>query len=84
MASSTSPADLRLRLMALLAMYELLPYSISHPPNAEEPLDLASAVDAQSFQQCIQTMTAQGKLTAEEARAFSAIYSGDDSASSKK
>ena len=77
--SQNGSDELRLRLMTLLAMYDLLPYSISHPPNADEPLDLASAIDAQSLQRCLQSMTQQGILTSEEARAFSAIYSADAS-----
>jgi hypothetical protein len=78
-ASQSSSDELRLRLMTLLAMYDLLPYSISHPPNADEPLDLATAIDAQSLQRCLQSMTQQGILTSDEARAFSAIYSADAS-----
>jgi hypothetical protein len=63
--------------MALLAMYDLLPYSISRPPNEEEPLDLGSAIDARSLQRCLHSMAQQGKITAGEAKAFLTVYSTD-------
>ncbi|KAJ3539226.1 hypothetical protein NMY22_g4834 [Coprinellus aureogranulatus] len=71
---NVSTADLRLRLMTLLAMYDLLPYSISHPPNVEEPLDLGSAIDARAVHQCLEAMAQQGKITPQEARSLSAVY----------
>ncbi|EAU83710.2 hypothetical protein CC1G_05614 [Coprinopsis cinerea okayama7 len=74
LAFGSSPEDLRLKFMTLLAMYDLLPYSISHPPNAREPLDLKSAIDANSLQRCLISMTQQGILTEDEARSLSAVY----------
>ncbi|TFK19868.1 hypothetical protein FA15DRAFT_600750 [Coprinopsis marcescibilis] len=66
--------DLRLRLMTLLAMYDLLPYSISRPPNSAEPKDLSSAIDAQSLDRCLIVMVQRGIITADDARAFASVY----------
>ncbi|KAF6751911.1 hypothetical protein DFP72DRAFT_815916 [Ephemerocybe angulata] len=71
--------SLRLRLLTLLALYDLLPYSVLHPPDEAEPLDLASVVEEHAFQKCLEAMTAQGTLTVDEARAFTAIYNGGPS-----
>lgn len=76
-SSSLSVLDLRLRLMTLLAMYDLLPYSISHPPNVQEPLELSSAIDACALDRCLRTMREQGKITADEARAFTSVYNAE-------
>lgn len=38
----------RLRLMTLLSLYDLLPHSISRPPNGREPLDLDEAIDLET------------------------------------
>ncbi|KAF6754670.1 hypothetical protein DFP72DRAFT_1009289 [Ephemerocybe angulata] len=68
--------SLRLRLLTLLALYDLLPYSVLHPPDEAEPLDLASVVEEHAFQKCLEAMTAQGTLTVDEAGAFTAVYNG--------
>ncbi|KAF8994726.1 hypothetical protein BDQ17DRAFT_1430873 [Cyathus striatus] len=47
----------RLRLMALLALYDLLPHSISHPPDREEPLYIENAVDSESFLRCFSAVS---------------------------
>ena len=74
---STPKHDLRLRLMTFLAMYDLLPYSISHPPNDEEPLELGGAVDERALLRCLQTMARQGMITAQEANALSTLCKAD-------
>ncbi|KAH6897749.1 hypothetical protein BKA70DRAFT_1438006 [Coprinopsis sp. MPI-PUGE-AT-0042] len=75
---TTSPAeDQRLKLLALLAMYDLLPHSISRPPNATAPPNLTTAIDAASLERCLQSMMQKGVLTGDEARAFSAAYNAD-------
>jgi hypothetical protein len=75
---ASSPAqDQRLKLLALLAMYDLLPHSISRPPNAAAPINLASAIDGPSLERCLKSMVQKGILTGDEARAFSAVYNAD-------
>lgn len=82
---NASPAPnyeaLRLRLLTLLSIYDLIPYSISHPPGREEPLDITSVIDAPSLQRCLASLVQQGVLTPEESQAFARAYrcTGQDS-----
>jgi hypothetical protein len=75
---NASPAPnyeaLRLRLLTLLSIYDLIPYSISHPPGREEPLDITNVIDAQSLQRCLAALVQQGVLTPEESQAFARAY----------
>jgi len=43
----------RLRLMALLSLYEALPHSISHPPDREPPLRIDDAIDSNTVRRCM-------------------------------
>lgn len=65
---------LRLRLLTLLSIYDLIPYSISHPPGREEPLDITSVIDPPSLQRCLAALVQQGVLTPEESQAFARAY----------
>lgn len=49
--------DLRLRLMALLSLYELLPYSISNPPHGSPPTTLDEAIGPEAVRLCLEAMT---------------------------
>lgn len=47
-----TPEGLRLRLMTLLALYDLLPYSISNPPYGAAPLTLEQAIGPDAVRRC--------------------------------
>jgi hypothetical protein len=50
----------RLRLMTLLSLYDMLPHSISHPPNGREPLDLEDAIDPETVKCVLELVQAKG------------------------
>lgn len=52
-----SPEGLRLRLMTLLSLYDLLPYSISNPPHGAAPLTLEEAIGPDALRRCLDAMT---------------------------
>ncbi|KJA22430.1 hypothetical protein HYPSUDRAFT_41051 [Hypholoma sublateritium FD-334 SS-4] len=52
-----SPEGLRLRLMTLLSLYDLLPYSISNPPHGAAPLTLEEAIGPEALRRCLDAMT---------------------------
>ncbi|KIM43904.1 hypothetical protein M413DRAFT_25422 [Hebeloma cylindrosporum] len=54
-----TPEGLRLRLMSLLSLYELLPYSISNPPNGTAPVRLEEAIGAEAVRRCLEAMYRQ-------------------------
>lgn len=43
----------RLRLMTLLSLYDLLPHSISRPPNGREPMELDEAIDLETVRRIL-------------------------------
>ena len=52
----SNQGDLRLRLMTLLALYELLPYSISNPPHGSPPATLEEAIGSEAVRLCLDAM----------------------------
>ncbi|KAF8183664.1 hypothetical protein BJ912DRAFT_976081 [Pholiota molesta] len=52
-----TPEGLRLRLMTLLSLYDLLPYSISNPPNGAPPLSLEQAIGPEALRRCLDAMS---------------------------
>ncbi|KAJ3509433.1 hypothetical protein NLJ89_g5228 [Agrocybe chaxingu] len=54
-----SPEGLRLRLMTLLSLYDLLPYSISNPPNGSPPLTLEQAIGPDAVRRCLEAIANQ-------------------------
>ncbi len=57
-----SSEGLRLRLMTLLSLYELLPYSISNPPNGAPPLTLEEAIGPDALRRCLAAMNGNAQL----------------------
>ncbi|TFK35663.1 hypothetical protein BDQ12DRAFT_668301 [Crucibulum laeve] len=49
--------EFRLRFMTLLALYDLLPHSISCPPNTPEPLHVKQAINIDSVLRCVEAMS---------------------------
>ncbi|KAJ3535583.1 hypothetical protein NMY22_g6419 [Coprinellus aureogranulatus] len=70
----TSPDGMRLRLLALFALYDALPHSIAQSPEGEDPMDLDSAIAPEAVRNCLQSMKQTGKLSYDEAEAMSAAY----------
>lgn len=56
-----TPEGLRLRLMTLLSLYDLLPYSISHPPNGTAPMTLDEAIGPDAVRRCLEAMSRQSQ-----------------------
>ncbi|KAF8968509.1 hypothetical protein BDZ97DRAFT_353913 [Flammula alnicola] len=54
-----SPEGLRLRLMTLLSLYDLLPYSISNPPHGSAPLTLEEAIGPEAVRRCLDAISRQ-------------------------
>jgi len=54
-----SEQGLRLRLMTLLSLYDLLPHSISNPPNGQAPSRLEDAIGPQAVQECLDAISRQ-------------------------
>lgn len=54
-----SPEGLRLRLMTLLSLYDLLPYSISNPPHGRAPMSLEEAIGPDAVRRCMEVITRQ-------------------------
>ncbi|KAH9475093.1 hypothetical protein JR316_0012201 [Psilocybe cubensis] len=52
-----TPEGLRLRLMTLLSLYDLLPYSISNPPHGRPPLSLEEAIGPDAVRRCMDVIT---------------------------
>ena len=48
--------SLRLRLLALLSIYDLLPYSLSRPPCGSPPLTLQEASTPKAVAACLQAL----------------------------
>jgi len=48
--------NLRLRLLALLSLYDLLPYSLSRPPCGAPPLTLQEASTPKAVAACLQAL----------------------------
>jgi hypothetical protein len=65
---------MRLRLLTLFALYDALPHSIVHSPDGDDPVDLDSAIEPRAIQNCLDSMEEQGKLSAGEVQALSAVY----------
>lgn len=49
----------RLRLMTLLSLYDLLPYSLSNPPSGSAPSTLEEAIGAHAVQRCLDALANQ-------------------------
>ncbi|KAF9553438.1 hypothetical protein CPC08DRAFT_713759 [Agrocybe pediades] len=45
--------------MTLLSLYDLLPYSISHPPNGSEPMSLEEAIGPDAVRLCMDAISRQ-------------------------
>ncbi len=58
----TSSKVSRLRLMALLSLYDLLPHSISRPPNEREPMDLDEAIDPETVRRILARVQASNSM----------------------
>lgn len=56
-----TPEGLRLRLMTLLSLYDLLPYSISHPPNGTAPMTLDEAIGPEAVRRCLEAISRQSQ-----------------------
>ncbi|KDR71553.1 hypothetical protein GALMADRAFT_159390 [Galerina marginata CBS 339.88] len=54
-----TPEGLRLRLMTFLSLYDLLPYSISNPPNGTAPLTLEEAIGPEAVRRCLEVISRQ-------------------------
>lgn len=54
-----SEEGLRLRLMTLLSLYDLLPYSISNPPHGTAPLTLEQAIGPDALRRCLDAIARQ-------------------------
>lgn len=51
-----SEEGMRLRLMTLLSLYDLLPYSISNPPRGAAPLSLEQAIGPDAVRRCLDAL----------------------------